>query len=248
MLALLALPVVLLTLGPEVGVRRVTWRDRITPSLTTYQGGATALFAAALEVYPASGRGLPIVSDVGLLGSISRSPRTQTRTADGGALLGNQWSSWDAGVRYRGVFGDEELFALSLRYASLRYDFYGAGLSGLLLPAGTLQYWRPGLDLRLPWGRLALSAGAGYLALVVPDQVGRAFPRSTQRGFDAGGAVSLDLGALLGGPVAAHLELRLSGTYRRFFYSLHPLPGDPYIAGGALDEYAIFDLALRLRG
>ena len=62
--------------------------------------------------------------------------------------------------------------------------------------------------------------------------------RNRDRLLDAAVHASVELG---------QFELRLSGRYTRIFYSLHPLPYDPYIAGGALDELFAVDLAFGLR-
>jgi len=35
--------------------------------------------------------------------------------------------------------------------------------------------------------------------------------------------------------------------YRRYFYAMNPKPGDPLIAGGALDEYVTLTAALAVR-
>jgi hypothetical protein len=37
--------------------------------------------------------------------------------------------------------------------------------------------------------------------------------------------------------IASGFEARLEGSYRRFFYAMNPRPGDPFVAGGALDEF-----------
>ena len=233
-----AWPMVVLTVAPELGFRRVTWRDRISPALAAFSGGAMGLLFAGLEVYPSSGRSLPIVSNVGLVGALSRS--LPAHGGGGGVSFDNLWRTWEVGGRYRGVLGDDEWFALSIRYVSQRFDFTGAQRDDLHLPSGTKQYWRPGLELRLPLGPLAITASGAWLALVMKDAVSRPFPRSTAGGFETGLAASYAFGP--------RAELKLSGRYARFFYRLLPLPGDPLIAGGALDETAIFDLAFNLRG
>ncbi len=232
-------PTVNASIAPEVGYRRVTYRDRVTSSLGSFSSGAAGLLRASLEVFPTSNAGLPVVSDVGVFGSVSRSLRAHTPGGLAGAGYDNLWHAWDLGGRYRAVFAGEERGSVSIRYGSLRYDFSGAPPAGVLLPSGTLQYWRPGLDLRQPIGPVALSVSAGYLALVMQDAIGRAFPRASHGGVELGGAVNVALGP--------RFDLRLEGKYTRIFYSLHPLPGDPYVAGGALDEYVVVDLAFALR-
>ena len=35
----------------------------------------------------------------------------------------------------------------------------------------------------------------------------------------------------------AHFEIRLQVDYARYFFSMNPKVGDPYVAGGALDQF-----------
>jgi hypothetical protein len=225
--------------GFELGNRHVSFRDRLTPGLAGYQSGALPLFALDALVTPLDGSGLPGVADVGFFGSYARSiVKSRTLTADGSLAFEAQQISWEAGARYRVRIGGVERGGVSLGYGSLRSDFAGPSIAGVLLPSGTLQYWRPGLEVRVPLGPVVLFAGAGYLAPARQDAVGNAFPRSTSGGVDA---------ALRGELSFGELTVRLALRYMRFFYSLHPLPRDPYIAGGALDEVASASLALGYR-
>ena len=231
-------PIVVLTVAPELGFRRVTYRDRVSRELAAFSGGAMGLLSAGLELYPAGGRNLPLISNVGFVGALSRS--LPAHGSGAGVSFDNLWRTWEVGGRYRGVFGGEEWYALSLRYVSQRFDFTGSTDDQLHLPSGTKQYWRPGLELRLPLGPAAIAVSGAWLALVMKDAVSRPFPRSTAGGFETGLALSYALGPLA--------ELKLSGRYSRFFYKLRPLPGDPLVAGGALDETALLDLSFNLRG
>jgi hypothetical protein len=231
-------PILILSLAPEIGTRRVTYRDRISTGLAAYQSGAVGLLKLSAEIYPSRGRGLPIVSDIGLFGDTSRSLRSQAQFAPG-TFYDDQWHEWDVGGRWRAIFSGEEWLALSIRYGSLSSQISGPKLTGVLLPSGTLQYWRPGLDLRFPIGPISISLFGGYLGVVVQDSIGHAFPRATSAGVDAGGKIAL--------AISRYLELHISGRYTRFFYTLNPQPNDPFVAGGALDEYAVAELGLSLR-
>ena len=230
---------VVVTAGPQVGFRKVTWRDRVSPTLAGYQSGTLALIGISAEVYLASGKGLPVVSDVGLVGSVARSLRAHDEGPPGTTGFESLWHVWDLGGRWRAVFGGTEWGGVSLRYGSTGWSFNGDRPQGSLLPSGTLQYWRPGLDLRLPIGPVALALSGGFRAVVVPDAIGRAFPRRTGGGVDAELSATLDLGP--------RLQLRLAGRYARFYSSLNPMPGDRWIAGGVLDEQAVLDLTCAAR-
>ena len=235
---LCALPLLELSLSPGADLRRVRFRDRLTPSLAGYQSGARALLRAGLSFYPLARSGLPGVSEVGLSGSYARSLQSQTLTADGARAFTTQEIAWSAGARFRGVVAGEERYGVTIGYGSLRNDFGGPKLAGVVLPSGTVQYWRPGISGRLPLPGIVLGLELGYLRLVRQDAIGSLFPRASGAGVDGAVHASIEL---------RQLEVRLSGRYTRLFYSLHPLPHDPYIAGGALDELFAVDLSLGLR-
>jgi hypothetical protein len=226
-------------LGPELVVRRVSFRDRLTPGLAGYKSGALPLLRVEAAAYPAQGRGLLALEDVGLFGWYARSPvKSRTLTSDGSLAFETQEIAWLVGARYRVLLSGTERFAASLSYGSLRNDFAGPSIAGVLLPAGTIQYWRPGVEARFPFGAVALYAGLGYLAPARQDKIGAAFPRASSGGVDGELRAEVAFGALV---------VRAAARYLRFFYSLHPLPHDPYIAGGALDEVASVSLALGYR-
>ncbi len=76
-----------------------------------------------------------------------------------------------------------------------------------------------------------LHLGGAYQVLISKGELAAApyFPRSVGGGADMWVAVSVK-------PLS-HFAIRLQGDYSRYFFSLKPEVGDPYIAGGALDEY-----------
>ncbi len=223
--------------GPELAVRRVGFRDRLTPGLAGYRSGALPLLRLEALAYPA--RDLLALDDLGFFGTYARSVlKSRTLTADGSLAFETQEVAWEAGARYRLVVGGVERGGASLSYGSLRNDFNGPRLAGVLLPSGTLEYWRPGLDARLQIGPIALSAVLAYLAPARQDRIGAAFPRASSGGFETGLRAEAAFG---------HLWVRAAARYLRFFYALHPLPHDPYIAGGAIDEVASASLALGYR-
>jgi hypothetical protein len=232
-----ALPSLQASVSVGSSVRRLFFRDRLTPTLAGWQSGALAVGGFSLQAYPSTGR-LPVLDDVGVYGWYARSLKSTTLTADGTLAFSTQATAWEAGLRWRAIFGGLERGAVSIGYGSLRNDFSGARLPGFLLPAGTIQYWRPGLEGRLPLGRVVLGAGVAYLLVVRQDFLSANFPRASKRGIEGTARASMDVWKVV---------LTLSGRYSRFFYSLHPQPYDPYIAGGALDEVFAIDLACGFR-
>ncbi len=76
-----------------------------------------------------------------------------------------------------------------------------------------------------------LHLGGAYQVLLSQGELKTTtyFPRSTGGGADLWVAVSVR--------PTAHFAIRLQGDYSRYFFTLSPQVGDPYIAGGALDQY-----------
>jgi hypothetical protein len=238
-LCLLAAALPSLDASVSVGgsVRRLSFRDRVTPTLAAWRSGALAVWGLSLQAYPSTGR-LPILDDVGAYGWYKRSLESRTLTADSVLEFRTQEIAWEAGLRWRAMYGGQERGAVSVGYGSLRQVFSGARLPGYRLPAGTIQYWRPGLEGQVSLGRVVLGAGAAYLLIVRQDFLSTFFPRASKGGVEASMRASMDVG---------QVGLTLSGRYQRFFYSLHPQPYDPYVAGGALDELFSIDLACGFR-
>ncbi|MGZ6125876.1 MAG: hypothetical protein ACXWLR_13000 [Myxococcales bacterium] len=232
-----ALPSVDASVSAGTAVRRLFFKDRLTPTLVGWQSGALAVWGLSVQAYPSTGR-LPVLDDIGAYGRYSRSLASNTLTADGTLAFSTQEIAWEAGLRWRAIFGGRERGAVTVGYGSLRQDFSSARLPGYLLPAGTIRYWRPGLEGRMSLGRVALAAGAAYLMVVRQDFLDANFPRASKGGLEASLRASMDVGKV---------GLTLSGRYQRFFYSLHPQPYDPYVAGGALDELFTVDLACGFR-
>ena len=242
MIALLAL---LVAAPPQVDAgifagateRRFFLRDRLSPTLGGWTSGALAFGGISLQAFPSTGK-LPVVDDIGAYLSYERSLQSTTQTADGILNFTTQETAWSAGLRWRPLFDGVERFNVSMGYGSLRYLFGGASLPGFLLPSGTIQYWRPGLEARFGLGPLTLRIGAAYLWIVRQDFLAAVFPRASKGGVE--GTLSLATDVKI-------VKLTLSGRYQRYFYSLHPLPYDPYIAGGALDEVFSLDLMCSYR-
>lgn len=232
-----ALPSVDASFSVGSSVRRLFFKDRLTPTLVGWQSGALAVWGLSVQAYPSTGR-LPVLDDIGLYGRYTRSLESSTLTADGALAFSTHEIAWEAGLRWRAKLGGREAGAITVGYGSLRQDFSEARLPGYLLPGGTVQYWRPGLEGRMSFGRVALGVGAAYLLVVRQDFLAAYFPRASKGGLEGSLRASIDVGKI---------GVTLSGRYRRFFYSLHPQPYDPYVAGGALDEHFAVDLACSYR-
>jgi hypothetical protein len=95
---------------------------------------------------------------------------------------------------------------------------------------------RTAVDARIPAGRFAFLAEAGFRAVLNAGAVAQHFRSTSVEGVDAqlGGAFA----------IASGWEGRLVVDYERYFYAFSPVPGDAYVAGGALDQFFGARLAL----
>ncbi len=97
------------------------------------------------------------------------------------------------------------------------------------------------LDARLAiTRRTSLSVGAtGALPLAFGDLEDRLFSSAS------GAAIELRAGASW--LADENVELRAMASYRRYFLAMNPSPGDRWIAGGLVDEFASITLSAALR-
>jgi hypothetical protein len=105
-----------------------------------------------------------------------------------------------------------------------------------VLPSVSYRFVRFGPELRVFWGDASFYAGGAYLPVLSTGAVAGRFPRATEGGLEVhAGAAYL---------VARHVEVSLGAGYTRFYYALRPEPGDPNVAGGALDQMPRASLGL----
>jgi hypothetical protein len=146
------------------------------------------------------------------------------------------WSHFDVAVRGRAAVGERVSVGAKVGYGVIDYSFDNAGKLAPELPGSTYRYLRAGVDGRLEVWKIVLMAGFDYLAVQSSSGVADRYPHATVGGIDA------VLG--IGIPFAGHFEARTGLHYQRFFYSMHPVVGEPSVAGGATDEYGRWDTSV----
>jgi hypothetical protein len=139
---------------------------------------------------------------------------------------------WNAGVGYR--FHIKSLrFGLAAAFGEHRFNIDDdMAAMGELIPDTTYRYLRGGLDALVPLDkRWKLTFAGGYRFLVGTGDLDDAawFPHSSGAGLDF--AAGADL------VVTRWLRFYGRVDMRRYFFSMNPEPGDPWIAGGAVDQY-----------
>lgn len=211
--------------------RQYTYRDDVFLALAQYRLPFAPAAAVELELFPAAFFTRGLAANFGIVGSFS-------------TIVGV--ASKNGGVSY--PTSSTRLLISAVGRIPVRAFEFNAGLGYALqtfsIAATAMGTPRPNIPnvqfggLRPSLGATVhlspifhLHAGAGYQLLLSKGELGSAayFPRAVGAGFDTSLCVAIR--------PTAHFELRAQGDYSRYFFSLKPEVGDPYIAGGALDQY-----------
>jgi hypothetical protein len=218
------------SLAFEVGGRRFAYSDPITANTRDYDVFGAPMPSVALEVYPAAGTTIPFVRDLGLTGSFARAVGISSATKSG-TKLGTTWMRAGGGLRarFRPGSNDGPVIGLNGGINFTSFTFDAPATLAPSVPDVTYASLRGGIDARIPFWRMALLLDAGYDGAL---SAGTVYDRFT--GAKVGG---LDFGAGFAILIASGFEARLTAHYTRYFYAFDPVPGDSYVAGGALDEF-----------
>lgn len=229
--------IVVATLAFDLGGRRFEYSDGITRNLPDYKVLGVPLPSIALELYPAAGTRVPFLRDLGLTFHFSDAFELGSRTSTG-ATVSTGWTRLGGGLRARfrpgGVRGP--MIGLQGGVEYLSFTFGGDAHVTKVAPSVKYLALRGGIDVRIPFWRMALLLGGGYDGPLSAGDVHDRFRDPSLGGIDAGAGLAFVLGA--------GFELRLHGDYTRYFYKFRPVPGDPYVAGGALDELVAFGVGV----
>lgn len=150
---------------------------------------------------------------------------------------------FSAGLRARYTVAERLELGVTVAYGYQTFSFQNLQAMGTDgLPSVTYQFVRGALSGRVRiTDRLAIMASGAYLFVLSTGEIGGPtyFPHATAGGVEAG----------LGGAfsVVSGLEVRLNIDWRRYFFGMHPEPSDPFIAGGAVDDYYSATVSLAFR-
>jgi hypothetical protein len=215
--------------GFDLGGRSLSYRDRVTSNLLTYDVLGAPSIGANVEVYPLASSEIQIVRDLGITGgyrqAFSLSSRTET-----GEQVSTGWSRLDVGLRFRGQVLPNVplLLGASVGFKREAFTFAGATEIENDMPSVTYSCLKFGGDVRVPLGPIAITAAAGYAPVLSAGAVAGRLRKPTV------GAIEAEVGVAV--PFGKMFEARIIGNYSRYFYSFKPEFGDIYVAGGALDQ------------
>jgi hypothetical protein len=231
--------------GLEVGVGALGRHFGYTVNASSSQGNLpfykvfpAAAVSVEAELYPLADSDSAFLRDIGFIGFYSRSLFLQS-TLNGGTV-DTTATSFMGGLRWRTMPGGEGgiQLGISLSYALQSFGFgTQAGMTQTDLPSVSYQAIRPGVDLRVPVGKLAILAQAGFRACLGAGDatdVAMRFRGTTTTGFDVGGGAAFEF--------APGWEVRALADYEGYFYSFSPqydqatMSGDAFRAQGAIDH------------
>jgi hypothetical protein len=231
-------PAVVGELGPEIGIRDFRYGQPVSAGLRSYSNPAIVMGQVRLEAYPLAPMSTPILRDVGVTGTFGTSLPIDSASA-GGASIGASWTRYEFGARLRVRLSDPPrapwLF-LDATYGDSKFNFTGSDPLAADAPSVEYKYGRAGADARVPFGKWSLLAGAGYRYIWSSGLLGQRFPRSTTGGVDVhvGAAYRINM----------YFEARASAEYQAVLTNMNAQPGDRFIAGQALDQYAVLHVGV----
>ncbi len=217
----------------EIGGRQFGYSDPITGNLPNYGVFGVPMLSVGAEVYPAALTSIQGVRDLGLTVHVSQAFGLGSVTSDG-TMVDTAFTRVGGGLRFRHepAFLRGALLGVSLGMELDRFSFDASPDLARVVASVKYLTIRVGLDARIPFWRLALLIKGGYDAPVSAGDVSDRFRGSSVGGIDVGVGMAFALGA--------GFEVGVRGTYTRYFYRFDPVPGDAYVAGGALDEFVTF--------
>jgi hypothetical protein len=201
--------------------------------------------AGDVTVYPLSRFTTGALTRLGLTGSVDQSFGLKSTGSTGAISFPTTAREWQAGVRYVMPFGQAQRYGFEVTGTYGVNTFRVDAVDGerpLDLP--NVEYQTAGLTLGL---RAAVTPKwdflfrLGYLHPLDSGELSSDawFPRMSA------GAVSGTV--MLAYRLNSFLDVRARADLRRYFFKFNPEPGDPYVAGGAVDQFPGLSLQLGFR-
>lgn len=228
-----------IALDGGVAARRLQYTQGVSNNLRPYSVGAVPWLGFRASLYPLQLTRVPFLRDLGIEADFAHSLYQQSVVGNGGPRVNGTFATVEGGLHER-IHTGRHRFAprvgLGVFYGRTAFTFDDGGQLISEMPSVDYRYVRIAADGHLQLGRVALYTDVAYRAVVSPGYVGSRFPHSRVDGLDVGAGLSIGL--------PRGFQIRVSGQYARFFYTMHAQPTDVYVAGGAVDEFASGELAV----
>ncbi|MBF5044436.1 hypothetical protein FGE12_18700 [Aggregicoccus sp. 17bor-14] len=226
------------TVGGRVLSRRLQYTDDLRSALPTYRLLGGPAVALGVEWYPGLMLTHGFWTHVGVTASAEILVAVSSTMPDG-QRYGTDSDAYRGGLTLRLPLGRGEL-GTSATFGTQVFAFRQPTRGGteLLVPSVRYRSARAGLFGRIPVAeRLTLVLDAGvHKVWETGDLRDAFFPHNVVGAVDGALAGEWHLGEAW--------RLKVGAEYRRYYYAMHPEPGDRFIVGGALDEYLAGTVAL----
>jgi hypothetical protein len=221
-----ATPIVEAFVAPSLGFRWLDYSDGLTDNLRDYAVGGVPGIGGAVAVHPFARVDAPVIPWLGLVfdGNVALG---LSSAIDGGDEYPTQWSRIAGGLRLR-VPMDWLVLGGSLSLAYDRFTIEGSGPIADELPSTTALSLRGRVEARVSLGPVAPFVTAAYLGPLSKSGIYDRVREPTLGGIELGGGLAV--------PIAHGFEVRAGAQYTRWYSSFEPVPGDPFVAGGALEQ------------
>lgn len=209
------------------GTRNYRYSDDLFGALRAYKMGVTPAVAVTARWYPAAHFEGGVVAHVGITASYEQAFLIESKA--GGEAYDTRSREWQLGLHGRVPL---DALELGVDVGLGEHTFEVDDDPNLpLVPDVSYRFVRGGVEARYRTGKLLVGGSFGYRHVTDAGAIATAawFPRLEVAGLDAG--------AFAGHAVLPTLHVLGGVLYRRYWYSLNPEPGDPRVAGGALDSF-----------
>jgi hypothetical protein len=233
-------------IGPRLFSRRLGYSQDIFRALRQYQLALGPSIGVVANFYPGAYFTDTFISNVGLFVGIEQAFGVTSKLTNG-----NQYPTyvhdWSGGARVRFPVGGMIEPSVLAAFGEHSYLLRSGPMSpriDLDMPDTIYKYVRLGAQVRvnLP-ENFSITVEGSYRHLLGVGQLKvNYFPRST--------AMGMDVSAGVGYRFMPVLEGRAGVDLRRYAYSMNSVPGDTFVAGGAVDQYITywFGVAILLGG
>lgn len=213
--------------------RNYSYEDDIFDALRSYDLPLGPMIRGRLAWYPGAHFTDGIPAHIGIVGTIDVAVGLVSGT-ENDQEFSTSSLAWSAGAEF-GIPIERHEVALYAGFGQHSFSLEDTNDQGENRPVmPNISYSMVKVGLR---GRIAFEFGLyfepafNYLILVSASEIGDDmwFPRQGGGGIEG----SLRVGFMIAGGFGVQLGFEL----QRYFFSLSPEPGDPWVAGGALDQY-----------
>ena len=211
--------------------RNFTYRDDLFEALSLYRLPFGPAPVGELELFPGAFFTSGLAAQFGLSGSFNYLVGVSSKAGD--VKFPSSSMRLNASAVGRIPLGLLEL-QVGCGYALQTFAIAttAGGVARPNIPNVSFGGLRPSVGMILHFNKVfQLHLGGAYQVLLSTGELGSSayFARQTGAGADMWIGVGIR--------PFTHFEIRARGDYTRYFFSLKPEVGDPYIAGGALDQY-----------